>query len=90
MKIPWRVVLFTINVIIVIIVPKGISAISWCFKVYSGELKNISRKGPPEKSRAMKVVQSWEPRNPQMCLFWGDLGGGNFKYVLFSPRNLGK
>ena len=53
MKIPWRVVLFTTNVIIVIIVPKGISDISLCFKVYSGELKNISRKGPPE-NRAMK------------------------------------
>ena len=90
MKIPWRVVLFTTNVIIVIIVPKGISDISLCFKVYSGELKNISRKGPPE-NRAMKVVEVGNQGIPRCAFFWGDLGGGNFKYFLeFSPQILGE
>jgi len=60
-----------------------------CFKVYSGELKNISRKGPPE-NRAMKVVEVGNQGIPRCAFFGGDLGGGNFKYLLFSPRILGE
>ena len=89
-KIHWRVVLFTTKT------HHCHPCLQWDFGHLLVFLRSIpvswktSRAKDHRRTELWRLVQSWEPRNPQMCLFWGDLGGGNFKYFLYwDPSYIG-